>query len=820
MAPAHPLPVDSSIPELLDAMRQSSRAVLVAPPGAGKTTQVPSAIGAAAWCGGKVVVLEPRRLAARAAASYVAARLGEPVGGRIGYRVRLDSNVSRATRIEFVTEGVFTRQIGADPELSGVSAVIFDEFHERNLDGDLGLALALETQTALRSDLRLLVMSATLQGERIAQFLGDAPLVESEGRGFPVEIRHVARPNHESAAEAMARAIVATLADPSGSILCFLPGQGEIRQTRRLLDGRLPPDIRLHELYGSLDISKQDEAIRPAQPGTRKVVLATPIAETSLTIDGVNIVIDSGLRRVPRHDIGSGLTRLETVRAARSSIAQRAGRAGRTAPGLAIRLWPEAQTAALPAQERPEIMNAELSGLALTLADWGVTDPAAMRWLTPPPAVAWQSAVLQLRQLGALGPGGGLTPHGRRLRDMPLAPRLGHMVVRAARHSQARDAAILAMVLSERGLGGYSSDLSLRLDRLAGDRSRRAKAARDIARNIAGSLPAGDGPPLDIGGIVSLAYPERIARARGDNGRYLLANGSGARIDTGCGLARAAYLVAADLQGKAASPRIVSAAEIAESEIDMLHGPEIETARQLEFDESSGRFRALLRRKLGAVVLSQSITPICRGDEPEKALCDLIRRRGLSILNWSRKVTQLRARLAFLHSHDPDRWPGVDDPTLTATLEQWLLPFLDMPSGPADVRPEKIAEGLKYLLAARGARIEGVDLLAPSCFVTPAGSTLNIDYRGDAAVVGVRVQEMFGMSSHPAIIDGRVPLTLELLSPAMRPIQVTTDLPGFWTGSWRDVRRDMRGRYPKHPWPENPAKAAPTRRTRRTGGTQ
>ncbi len=820
MLPRGPeMPVDAVLPALLDALGTHSSAVLAAEPGAGKTTRVPFALLGAEWCTGRVLVLEPRRLAARSAAAFMARQIGEEPGRTVGYRVRLESRVSADTRIEFLTEGVFARRIMDDPELAGVSAVVFDEFHERSLDADFGLALALDIQRALRSDLRLLVMSATLETQAVARLLGGAPLIESPGRTFDVEIRHEDRSGTESVEDAMARIVRRTLAQEEGSILAFLPGQKEIRRTAERLTGLLPADASLHQLYGALDAREQDAAIRPPPSGARKVVLATAIAETSLTIDGVRIVIDSGLKRVPRYEARTGLTRLETVRASRSAITQRAGRAGRTAPGVAIRLWREQQTAALPARDTPEILEADLSGLALDLAAWGVHDPAQLDFLDLPPTAAWNEARELLQSLEALDASGAITAQGRAMRELPLPPRFAHMVVRAAGHGQGLDAAMLAVLASERGLGGNSPDLAARLERFRNESGERASAARGLARSIARGVAAGSqSAPQDLspGALLSLAWPDRIARSRGPGGGFRLANGRGANIDPGEGLARAPFLVVADLQGTAAAARILSAAPIEEAEIVALHGGRIASTRELRLDPASGQVRARQVRKLGSLVLSETTAELTPEDTPQAILLAHLRATGLDGLDWGKGAARLRERVAFLHAQDP-AWPDMGEAALVEELEDWLAPFLVRARGLRDVTPALLHDGLAHRLALAGRSAGEVERHAPELFTTPTGSRLPIRYGDGKAVLAVRVQELYGMTQHPAIMDGALPLTLELLSPAHRPIQVTEDLPGFWRGSWAAVRSEMRGRYPRHLWPEDPAAAQPTSRAKPRG---
>lgn len=810
----HSLPVVECLGKLKKALAAKRNAVLVAPPGAGKTTAVPIALLKEDWCAGKILVIEPRRIAARAPASFLALGLGEEIGKTIGYRVRFDSKSGPNTRIEYVTGGVFTRMILDDPELTGISAVVFDEFHERSAESDLGMALALDAQTALRRDLRILAMSATLQGEAVSNLLGNAPIIESKGRSFLVEIRYAPPSPQERIADSTARAIRTTVADHTGSVLVFLPGQREIRQTMQLLEDRLPAGCELHQLYGALDTKAQDEAIQPAHEGKRKIVLASPIAETSLTIDGVNIVIDSGLKRAPRFEPRTGLTRLETMRASLSSVDQRAGRAGRTAPGVAIRLWHEGQNAALPAHDRPEILEADLSSLVLDLAEWGVRDPAKLNWIDPPPRIAWNEAVTGLRTLGALDDQARLSATGKRIRSLPVEPSLAAMILRAGEHGVAETAAILALLLSEPGAGGRFVDISQRLDRIRNEKSGRGVQIRRQAKAIARSVPAGRKEPLQSGLLLSLAFPDRIAKARDGKGRFLLANGRGANLEESEPLARMPWLVVADVQGKAAAARIVSAVEISQAEIEFLHRDRIEHFRQLVYDEDAGRFRVTEERKLGAILLSRANHAPGPKDDISRALLELIHERGLDLLQWNTEAAQLRMRLDFLYQQQPDIWPDVSETALLGQLEEWLLPFLMQAKGPADISGRSLFNGLGHLLTLQDLTLRQVEELAPATFHTAAGSNIAIRYSPNDAILAVRVQELYGLNRHPAILAGQYPLTLELLSPAGRPIQVTRDLPGFWSGTWSEVAREMRGRYPKHVWPDDPAKASPTRRAK------
>lgn len=810
--PGSALPVDDVLRQLADALGERGTAVLVAAPGAGKTTRVPAFLLGEAWCAGKVLVLEPRRIAARAAAGHVA-RLhdGEP-GGLIGYRVRFDQRAGPLTRVEYVTEGVFTRMALDDPQLSGVSAVLFDEYHERHLETDLAMALCLDIREALRPDLRLLAMSATIDAREVSRLLGDAPVVASAGRMFPVELRHEPRQPAEPAERAVARAALAALRSHEGSLLAFLPGQAEIRRAAGILAPQLPHGVSLHALHGSLGPAEQDAAIRPAPAGQRKLVLATSIAETSLTIEGVRIVVDSGLARVPRYDPRSGFTRLETVRASRFSVDQRAGRAGRTAPGIAIRLWAEPQTGALPQASRPEILDADLSRLALDLAAWGVSDPAKMRFADPPPQAAWREAVALLKRLGALDEAGRLTQTGQRMRDLPVPPRYGAMIAQASHHGQAHDAALLAVLAGERGLGGESPDLALRLDRLRTERAPRAIAARKLAGTMAGEgadrgLSPGAG--LSAGALLSLAWPERIAQRRGSG--FRMAGGGGAICRDDDAFPRSQWLTLAELQGPAASARIVSAAEIAPEEIERLHGAAIAARREVVFDEETGTVRARQVRRLGELRLSEG--PAAATDEEASALLiAAIRRRGPGAFAFSGNALRLRNRIRHLRAQSGAPWPDVSDEALLAGLETWLGPLLSAVMSLRAIDAAMLADGLRLLLARAGIDPARLGREAPERFRTPAGSDIALDYRDGEVRLSVRIQELFGLTTHP-VVAGR-PVVLELLSPAARPIQVTTDLAGFWRGSWRQVRAEMRGRYPRHDWPENPAEAKPTTRAR------
>lgn len=866
-----PLPIDAALPELTAALRASNAAVLVAPPGAGKTTRVPLVLANEPWAEQRrILVPEPRRLAARAAAERMAKTLGEHVGDTVGLRVRFGSKVSRRTRIEIVTEGVFTRLILDDPMLDGIVAVLFDEFHERSLDADLGLALARDVQQGLREDLRLLVMSATIDGARVAGLLGQATVIAAEGRAFPVETRYLGRdtrPIEPQVADAIGRA---ARAEP-GSLLAFLPGAAEIRRTQALLEGRLDPACDVVPLYGALAGDEQDRAIAPATRGRRKVVLATSIAETSITIDGVRIVIDSGLARVPRYEPDVGVTRLETVRVSRAAADQRRGRAGRTEPGICYRLWDEPQTAALEAYSRPEILAADLSGFALDLAAWGAA-PEKLAFLDPPPRPALNEAKTLLVELGALDADGLITAEGQRLRQLPLPPRLARMVVDAAAEGATLLAAEIAALIGERGLGGNDIDLRHRLDIFRRDRSARGRDARAMARRWAETVEAmssqlsqsdpfplgGEGrktgrevtregrgahmrstPPaqnlptptpspspqgggevqaqtaeLSVGVLLALAYPERIAKNRGGaEGAFLLANGRGAQVDAASPLARASFLAVAALAGGAAAGRILLAAPITSAEIDARFAERIGTREEISFDPATASLRARRQRRLGVISLSEQPMPAAANEAAARLLAEGIARLGTDRLPWSKALRQWRDRVSFLRQAEGAEWPDLSNATLAADAD-WLAALFAGKTSLAELSADAFAAALKarlpYPLQRR------LDAEAPTHFAAPTGTHVPIDYEADGGPkIAIRVQELFGLDRHPAIAGGKIPLLIELLSPAHRPVQTTRDLPRFWRGSYAAVRTEMRGRYPKHPWPDDPLAAAPTRRAKR-----
>jgi ATP-dependent helicase HrpB len=815
-----PLPIDAVLDELAGSLRARPNAVLVAPPGAGKTTRVPLALLDEPWVEGrKLIVLEPRRLAARAAADRMARTLRQEVGDTVGLRVRLGSKISKRTRIEVVTEGVFARMILDDPALDGIAAVLFDEFHERSLDADLGLALALDAQGGLREDLRLLVMSATLDGARVVSLLGEALAIRSEGRAYPVETRYLGRDPNRRIEEQVAEAVMRALRAEPGSVLVFLPGQGEIRRVETFLRERVSdPAIDIAPLYGALDRGEQDLAVGPAKPGRRKVVLATSIAETSLTIEGVRVVIDSGLARVPRYEPDIGLTRLETVRVSRASADQRRGRAGRTEPGVCYRLWEEAANGSLEPFGRPEILSADLTSLLLDTAAWGVTDPASLAFLDAPPAPALKEARTLLQDLGALDADGRITETGRRLRGLPLPPRLAKMVLAAAETGDARDAADLAAVLVERGLGGDEVDLGARVERFRRDRSQRAQDMRRMAEGwarSAASKGAASGPS-SYGRLVALAYPDRIAKARGKPGEYVMANGRGGLLEAHQRLAREPFLAVAEIAGGAASARVLGAAPIAVSELEQIAGPAPVEREEVAFDRQAKALRARLVRRYGALTLSERPLPVPATEDAAKALARGLLSLGVESLPWSKAVAQWRERVMFLRRAEGDEWPDLSDEALVRDAESWLAPHLVGKAGLNDIGPDLLSEALRALLPWNLQR--RLDAEAPTHIEVPTGSEIPIDYgSGEGPVLAVRVQELFGLDKHPTLAGGRVPLILHLLSPAQRPIQITRDLPGFWRGSWAAVKADMRGQYPKHPWPDDPLTAPPTRRAKPRG---
>jgi ATP-dependent helicase HrpB len=837
------LPVEEVLPDLLAALPEQPRALLIAPPGAGKTTKVAPALLGESWCTGQVLLLVPRRLAARAAAEFMAGALGQKAGETIGYATRLDSKVGKATRVIAMTHGVFLSRIQADPELAGVSAVLFDEVHERSLDNDLALALVLDAATALRDDLRLLAMSATLDVERFQRLLGNPPTIVSEGRSYPLDIRYFGREATARIEPQMASAIRAALVEHPGSLLAFLPGVAEIERTADAL-GSLPPNIDLHKLHGGIEPAIQRKALAAPPPGRRKLVLATSIAETSVTLEDVRIVVDSGLARRPRYDRGAGLTRLVTERASRAAVTQRAGRAARQAPGVTIRLWEEAATASLPAHDPPEILEVDLSSLLLTCLLWGEADPRRLPFLDPPPIAALDEARRRLTGLGAIDAQGRVTAHGRAIAALPLDPRLAHMLLDSRDRGFGTVAAEVAVLLTERGLGGNDPDLELRWRRWRSDNSPRAEAALKMAKRLVGQTPLPVREGLGVGSVaegsmpeaklrsaptpgpslsgrgeglasaLALAFPDRVSRRRDQSGEsWQSVGGRGFRLDPASSLAGSQWLAVGEVAGHASGARILSAAAIDEQAVFDLFADRIETRHDGDFDPATGSVMPTRSRRLGAIRLASGPDPKPDQAAIEQALLDGVREHGLDLLPWDDRGRQLHERAAFAHHFDSSI-PALDDEILLERAEEWLSPLLAGKRRLGDIAPNALATALEGLLGYDAVR--KLNHLAPADFLSPAGSRHAIDYSAPAGPgVEVRAQALFGLASHPMIGNGQVPLTLAITSPAGRPIQTTKDLPGFWAGSWRDVVKDMRGRYPKHPWPDVPASAAPTLRTKR-----
>lgn len=828
--------------------------MLTAPPGAGKSTVVPLVLLDEPWAAGKrILMLEPRRLAARAVALRMAQTLGEAVGRAIGYRMRLDTKVSRDTRIEVVTEGVLTRMLQTDPVLEGVAAVLFDEYHERSLQADLGLALALDARESVAPELKILVMSATLEGAAVSRLLGDAPVITAHGRIFPVATRYAgkglpplpetgsARGTQESPEALTARIVRRALQEEQGDVLVFLPGAREIHQVRALLEGSLstPSDggerLQILPLYGELSSGEQEAALTPSRPGYRRVVLATNIAETSLTIPGVRIVVDSGLVRRQRFDPATGMSRLETERISRASAEQRQGRAGRVEPGVCYRAWSEGAQRSLAPFSSPEIVEADLTPLALELASWGVRDASALRWLDPPPPSMLASARDLLGRLGALEADGRITPHGREVARIGAHPRLAHMLLRAREIGSLPLAADLAALLSERDLlrgtgGARDADIRGRIEALRGEGAvakidrvalqRARRGARDLLRQLGntGESAASDREHFGaVGALLALAFPDRIGRQRaGGEGRFTLTNGRGAHFGEPQSLARQKLIVAVDLDDRERDARIRLAAPLSRADIDGYLGSRLERSDSVEWN---GRQQAVLARRLlrlDGLVLEESALPEIPAEPARAAMLEGIRQLGIESLPWSREARDLQARVAFVRrlGGDFERWPDLCDAALTAVSGDWLAPWLD-----GITRREHLAR--IPLLDALSARLSWeqrreLDALAPSHLAVPSGSRVRIDYLDESApAVSVRLQEVFGLTATPRIGGGRFPITFKLLSPAQRPVQVTRDLASFWSGAYAQVRKDLRGRYPKHYWPENPLEAEPVRGVRR-----
>ncbi|MES3034270.1 MAG: ATP-dependent helicase HrpB [Gemmatimonadota bacterium] len=835
------LPVMAVVGQVHAALRDGTAAVLVAPPGAGKTTGIPLALLDAPWlAGGRILLLEPRRLAARAAASRMAALRGESVGATVGWRMRGDTRVGAGTRIEVVTEGVLTRMLLDDPTLDGVGVICFDEFHERSIHGDTGLALALNSQALLRPDLRLLVMSATIDGARVATLLGDAPVITSTGRAFPVATTFAPPRTGQRMEEATAGAVRDALAAHDGDVLVFLPGAREIRRVASLLEkGSVSASVDLWPLYGMLDARAQDAAIAPSPPGRRKVVIASAIAETSLTIEGVRVVVDSGWSRVPRYSARTGMTRLETVRVSRASADQRRGRAGRLAPGHCVRCWHEFDDAALRAHGSAEMLDADLAPLALDLAGAGIERADELQWLDTPPAAAFAQARTLLAALGALDTTGRLTPHGRAMSALGVHPRMAHLLLMARERHVLALACDLVAILEERDpvravdARLLDPDLALRIDAVrSGRRALPAGLAlddaalarcRETARTLRDRMNVrrddehtGDDHSA-LGALVALAYPDRVARRRdGAGARYLLRNGSGAFLrDQGSALAREEWIACAALDDAGRDATVQLAATLDASTVRELYASQLTTRRTVLADAETGRIRGTVTESLGAITVVERVAENVSAAERAEALRALILDGWPASLPWSDGATRLRARLAFLHRHDP-RWPDVSDEALRAEADTWLTSALHGARSLDDVRRADLGalllDRVDWTLRAT------LDRLAPTHITVPSGSRIPVDYDDPAApVLAVRLQELFGARETPSVLDGRVPLVIHLLSPAHRPVQVTRDLPGFWRSSYADVRKDLRGLYPRHAWPEDPLTATPTHRAKPRG---
>ncbi|MFT7571412.1 MAG: ATP-dependent helicase HrpB [Paracoccaceae bacterium] len=833
------LPIDDILPALCASLEHTPNAVVQAAPGAGKTTRIPLRLLDTPWrAGGRIIILEPRRLATRAAAQRMAQTLGEPVGKTVGYRIQLDNKTGPDTIIEVVTEGILTRRLQSDPSLEGVAAVIFDEFHERNLQADLGLALCLDCQAGLREDLRILVMSATLDVAPIAELLGDAPVIASAGRAFPVATRYLGKPPadrfRDTLCPAVSSAVKQALRDETGSILVFLPGEGEIRRVENLLnDSSLPGDVDVLPLYGALPQARQDQAVSPPSSGRRKIVLATAIAETSLTIEGIRVVIDSGQSRNPRFDPQSGMTRLFTEPVSLAGATQRQGRAGRLEPGICYRIWDKAGEGAFRQFSQPEILNADLAPLALDLANWGIHDPDALNWLTSPPKAPLDQGQALLRLLHAIDDQGRITAHGREMAKLPMHPRLAHMVIEGAKSGWADRACNVAALLTDRdiaqrdGRNPVAVDLTLRVSALMGEQTsltvnRNALSrTRTLAKQWLRRAPqkSGHDPALDlspdeqIGALVALAYPDRIAERRpGGDSRYRMSNGKGAVLPAEDGLRDAPYLAIAEVTGGTRDARIRIAAPISAATIEHLFETEIRDGETAVWDSQSRSVIARRQRRLNALVLNDVPAKNIPGDQIANALVDGIRDIGLDCLPWGKDASEWRQRVLCFHQATGNG-PDVSDSTLVETLEEWLLPYL---AGMSRLQHLKSLDMLAVLKALSDwTTLQTMDKQVPSHFTVPSGSSIRIDYADPTApVLPVKLQEMFGATETPSIIDGAIALSIHLLSPAGRPLQITRDLQAFWTNTYPQVKAEMKGRYPKHPWPDDPLAAVPTRHTK------
>ena len=833
------LPIDDILPELCASLEHTPNAVIQAAPGAGKTTRIPLRLLDTSWrAGGRIIILEPRRLATRAAARRMAQTLGEPVGKTVGYRIQLDNKTGPDTLIEVVTEGILTRRLQSDPSLEGVAAVIFDEFHERNLQADLGLALCLDCQAGLREDLRILVMSATLDVGPIAELLGDAPVIASAGRAFPVETRYLGKPPvdrfRDTLCPAVSSAVQQALSEEAGSILVFLPGEGEIRRVEKLLNGSsLPGDVDVLPPYGPLPHGQQDQAVSPPPSGRRKVVLATAIAETSLTIEGIRVVVDSGQSRLPRFDPQRAMSRLFTEPVSLAGATQRQGRAGRLEPGICYRLWDKAGEGAFRQFSQPEILDADLAPLALDLVNWGIHDPASLNWLTPPPKALLDQGRDLLSLLQAIDDQGRITAHGREMARLPMHPRLAHMVIKGARSGWAERACNVAALLTDRdiaqrdGRNPIAVDLTLRVSAVAGEQTSltinryalgrtRALAKqwlRRASKNTGQDHAQDLSPEEQIGALVALAYPDRIAERRpGGNARYRLSNGKGALLPAEDGLRDAPYLAIAVVDGGARDARIRIAAPISAATIEHLFETEISEGETAVWDSQSRSVIARRQKRLNAVVLSDTPARDIPDDQIANALVEGIRDMGLDCLPWGREAAEWRQRARCFHQA-AGQGADVSDSALLETLEDWLLPYL------AGMRRLDHLKSLD-MLAILKTRLDWSELQAlekqvPSHCTVPSGSSIRIDYADSMApVLPVKLQEMFGATETPSIIDGAIALSIHLLSPAGRPLQITRDLPAFWKNTYPQVKAEMKGRYPRHPWPDDPLAAVPTRHTK------
>lgn len=816
------LPIHDVLPDLLRELQIKSRLVLVAPPGAGKTTCLPLALKNEEWLHGqKILILEPRRLAARAAAERMAHLLGEKVGDTVGLRMRLETRISSKTRIEVLTEGIFTRMLLDNPFLEGVGAVLFDEFHERSLDADFGLALTLDTQQALRPDLRLVVMSATLDGGRVSTLLDNAAFIRSEGRSYPITTHYLGRHPTLPIEEQVVTAIFHALSEELGSILVFLPGQREITKVQSLLENRIKSDlISIYPLYGALSSEIQQKAIAPSLTGKRKIVLTTSIAETSLTIEGIRIVIDSGLARIPHYEPDKGLTQLKTIKVSRAAADQRQGRAGRMEAGICYRLWEEAAHNSLEEFAPPEIFSSDLSTLLLNSAYWGEKYPENLKFLDPPPRPALMEARKLLKDLDALAEDGSITETGRLLRSFPLPIRLSCMILKASSKGLANEAALLAALLTERGIGGASLDLSERMERFLKDTSPKTKALKAQSQNwikeaklkkTAGTELSHH--PEDLWGfLLAFAYPDRIARQRGKAGEYLMANGRAASLEPHLPLAEESFIVIAELGGKAAHSHILAAAALSESSLLSVLEGHITERTIVSFDRESRSLKARSTLQAGRLNLKEHPVPVSLNEESSQILTQGLQSLGLSVLPWSKTSLQWKQRVQFLYRAQQENWPDLSDDILLNTFPEWLSPYLHGKTSLSQLGPHEFMGALEQHLTWEQKQI--LEQEAPMYFIAPTGSHIPIDYSGEEPVLAIRVQELFGLSEHPSLSGRKVPLVLHLLSPAHRPIQITKDLVSFWKGSWASVKADMKGQYPKHPWPDDPLQAEATYRAK------